>query len=136
MKNLVLVVMAVVFLPLMSLAQGGEIEPTFMGTFATLAGFALAIPLVTQFIKNLFKIEGGFLAQVLSWVISVFIAGVGFLFEWGIFAEIEWYIAAIYAVSGALVANGIFDLELVKTLLTALGLYTRKTRKVKKSRKK
>jgi hypothetical protein len=85
--------------------------------FANLATVALLVVLITGWVKtNLLKWDG-WKAQLLSWGISISLA---FLGKWkgiGIFADTDTVWTIIQGIGAGLVANGIYTVELVQSIL-------------------
>lgn len=99
------------FLPFLVLGQVPEPPGDFNGfiewfkaALATWAGAFAAILLLTEKIKRILNLKGGG-AVILSWVLSIPVSLIGFYFNIGIFAGVEWYVALIYALSFTLSAN-------------------------------
>ena len=100
-----------VFLPFLVFGQVPEPPGDFNGfiewfkaALATWAGAFAAILLLTEKIKRILNLKGGG-AVILSWVLSIPVSLIGFYFNIGIFAGVEWYVALIYALSFTLSAN-------------------------------
>ena len=99
------------FAPLLMVAQVPEPPGDFNGfvewfqaALATWAGAFAAILLLTEKIKRILNLKGGG-AVILSWALSIPISLIGFYFNIGIFAGVEWYVALIYALSFSISAN-------------------------------
>ncbi len=99
------------FAPLLMVAQVPEPPGDFNGfiewfqaALATWAGAFAAILLLTEKIKRILNLKGGG-AVILSWALSIPVSLIGFYFNIGIFAGVEWYVALIYALSFTLSAN-------------------------------
>lgn len=114
MKKLILfLVMIFAIIPVFA----GNQEPAeidISGYFISLSYFIPAILIVTQFLLKYIKTQND---QLVSWVVSFALAGAGWLLELGMFIGVEWYWAIIYGAAAGLVANGVFDIPLVKSLL-------------------
>ena len=90
-----------------------------------LAGF---VTLVSEFIFGKLLKVSGTVAQVGSWVVAEavtffgFFTGVG-----GILTDVtQIWVVAVYGLAAGLVANGIFDINIVKALLEFLKLRVKK----------
>jgi len=122
-RLLVFLFMAIVaVMPLMAVtidvgALGG-IDPLYFTSFAGLV--AVILP-VTSIVNNLFNTAKKW-KQSVSWAVAVLLGVVPYWFDWGIFAGVDWYVALIYSLAAGLVANGLFDITLIKEILKALGL--------------
>lgn len=124
MKNfirLLMVLLTALMLPVMVFAQEvaagvANVLPDPSTWFLSLAALAGAVMTVTQWLKNVLESKG-IQTKLLSWLIAVILAFVGWFLELGIFAGLEWYWAAIYALSAGLVANSIVDLNLIQGIL-------------------
>ena len=82
--------------------------------FVSLAVFATTVVLVTQFVLKYIKTDKD---QLVSWLVSIGLSGVGWIFGLGMFSGLSWYWIFIYGVAAGLVANGIFDIPVVKAIL-------------------
>jgi len=132
MKKLFKIIMSMVLIffliPIMALAQdGGIIIPGFDVSkyFASLAVFVPIVILISGWLNTLFKTKG-FGKQFVTWFISIVLVYVGWLLKLGLFAELtSWWIVAIYGLATGLVANGIFEIKVIQTVLgyiKALGV--------------
>lgn len=128
MKKLITVALLWVLfmvLPLSLMAQiSNEINPTenLQNYFASLAAFAAIVIPVTGIILRLFKVEKKWIKQNTSWLVALALGFIAWWFQWGIFAAIQWYECFIYCIAGALIANGIFNIVFIKTILKVLKL--------------
>ena len=64
--------------------------------------------------------------QIVSWATGLVFAFLFWWLEFGIFAGIEWYLAAAYGVAATLAANGLADSEWLSNLI---GLIFQKVKK-------
>lgn len=85
--------------------------------FVDLAGAAALVVLISGWINtNLIKLVG-WQAQVLSWAVAI---GVAFLGSWkniGIFAETDVLWTILNGIGAGLIANGVYDVKIVQTIL-------------------
>lgn len=141
MKKLVQLFMVLLFAvivsaitPLQLLAQeiGEEItQINFKESFESLPALAAFVLIATGWIAQLFiklkwdaKLEGitkGW-KQYLSWGTGLLLSVAGYLLQWGLFYASPWYYIFIYGFTAALIANGLFKWELLRTILEALKL--------------
>lgn len=88
--------------------------------FTSLSAVAALTVLVTGWLNtNLLKWTG-WKAQVLSWVIAIGLAWVGKWQGVGIFAETDVLWTVLQGVGAGLVANGVYSVQLVQSLLEFL----------------
>jgi hypothetical protein len=88
--------------------------------FGTLTAVAALVLLVTGWVKtHLVKVDG-WKANVLSWVVSGAIAFVGKWQGLGIFADSTIIMTVINAVAVGLVANGLYTIDVIQTILALL----------------
>jgi hypothetical protein len=87
--------------------------------FASIGSVVGLVILITEFIKKHIKVEGG-IYQLFSWLVGIILCLIGWFLKLGIFQGIEWYETVAYGLGVGLVANGIFDIEIVKALLKAI----------------
>lgn len=141
MKKLVQLLMVLLFAvivsaitPLQLLAQevGEEItQINFKESFESLPALAAFVLIATGWIAQLIiklkwdlKLEAiskGW-KQYLSWGTGLLLSVAGYLLQWGLFYGVPWYYIFIYGLTAALIANGLFKWELLKTVLEAIKL--------------
>lgn len=56
--------------------------------FATFVAFVAGVMFITEAVNKLFKVEGQTLKLIVSWIISIGLAALGFGLQFGFFAEI------------------------------------------------
>ena len=88
--------------------------------FVSLAAIVPLAVLVTEFLKVKLKIETTWVKQVTAWVVSVVLCLLGMWLNLGILAHVTITQAIVYGIATGLVANGIFDITVVQTLLNLL----------------
>ena len=136
MKKLVLFLM--LLLPFVLFGQDLPTPPDdfsgfivwFKVAFGTWAGALVAILVVIEKLKRVFSLKGKG-AVILSWGISIPISAIAFYFQFGIFAEIEWYVAAIYAASFTLAANLAYLVPFIKEVTRIVIDWISKEKKAK-----
>jgi hypothetical protein len=77
--------------------------------------------------NKLFNSSSKILKQVISWLIAILLSFLGWALKWGMFVGIEWYMVIVYGFACGLVANGIFDIAFIKTILSFLKLRDKTT---------
>jgi hypothetical protein len=128
MKRLMLTIgfVSVLLYPLF----GQSIEPptNWLALFAninvwlgSLAGVAAVTVFLAAFLNTLFKTTG-FMKQLVAWAVGFILMIVGNLVNLGFMAELNWLNTVIYGFAAGLISNGIFDIELIKMILRALGI--------------
>ena len=120
MKKL-LVLFGFLFLALATFAatEDAGVLPKFnIATFfTTLAVFAGTVPVVTQFILRYINTKYD---QVISWVVAIALAFIGWIFKLGIFEGLAWYWIIIYGAAAGLISNGIFDIPVINAILNLI----------------
>ena len=91
---------------------GGFLE-WFKAAFGTWAGALAVILILTERAKRWLNVKGA-AAVIVSWIASIPIVGVAWYFGIGIVAGVQWYVAAIYAISFAISANIAYLAPLIK----------------------
>lgn len=119
--------LAVLFLALFTAPafpqSGGAVSETdILYYFASIPALASAVVILTQAVKKLAPFAGDS-AQYVSWGVSLLLGAAGYVFQFGIFAGVSWHTGLVYAFAAALIANGLFDWEVVRSVLKALKLY-------------
>jgi len=123
MKKAFFFLTALLIMPIALMAQDtGTIDPNIPEYFTTLLGISTLVTLLVGFVKKWLKLTG-FWAQLVAWLMGIAVAYIGWIFKWGIFSEvILWYVPLIYGVAVGLVSNGIFNIEVVKSILRLFKL--------------
>jgi len=81
-------------------------------------GVMAAITIVSsEYLSRLTKVDGTW-AQVQSWIISVGIAMLAGYLGIGIFPLVSWVSTGLYGLLIGLVANGVFNIPITKTVLS------------------
>ncbi len=95
-----------------------------MTMFATFVGFVGGVILITEFINKLFKVENSRVKWIISWVMSIGLAIVGFVLQLGIFADcgtvdqwFAWVKVVLIGVGCAFAANKTYDANEIWTAL-------------------
>lgn len=111
-------ILILALVPLVTMAQSGAAD-TFenpLEHLATIPGLAALVLLVTQFIKKKVPADGWYSVYI-SWAVSLVLGLVGWIFGIGIFAGAVWWLMLVYAAAAGLIANGLFDWKVIKTIL-------------------
>ena len=95
--------------------------------FATFVAFCSGVVLLTESVSRLFKVQGKTPKLIVSWVMSLGLAALGFGLQLGIFAEIGavtewqgWVKAELIGLGCALCSNYAYDRDEIWTLLQQL----------------
>lgn len=101
--------------------------------FASFVGFVGGVILITEFINKVFKVENGRVKWVISWVMSIGLAAVGFWQQLGFFAAcgeitdwLGWVKAVLIGVGCAFAANKTYDANEIWTALEWLFSFFKK----------
>ena len=112
---------------------------TIMTMFASFVGFVGGVILITEFINKLFKVENGRVKWIISWVMSIGFAIVGFVLHLGIFADcgtvdqwFAWVKVVLIGVGCAFAANKTYDANEIWTALEWLFSFFEKEGKAKR----
>lgn len=87
----------------------------------SIASVAALVVVITEYFKKIVKLDG-FLIQLTAWIISVVLGFLASYFNLGMFAGMGSIEVLVNGILIGFVANGIFDIELVKKILAALKL--------------
>ena len=90
--------------------------------FASIAGVAAGSVFISALLIKWFKVEKGWVKQIVSWVAPVVLFVAGNLLNIGFMAEFTWLMTVVYGLGAGLVSNGIFDIAIVQAVLAALHL--------------
>lgn len=101
--------------------------------FATFVAFVSGVILLTEIINKIFKIENGTTKLIISWILSIGAAAIGFWQQWGFFADCGdittwqgWVKTALIGFGCALAANKIYDREEIWRLLEMIFSFFKK----------
>jgi len=127
MKKFILfltLVFSFLFFPIIAFCQDtGAIDLSNPGQyFASISALAGLVIIITAFVNKILKAPKPFVKQLVSWLIAIALSLLGWWLKLGLFIGIEWYIAIIYGFACGLVANGIFDITIVKGFLSLFKL--------------
>ena len=101
---------------------------TFNDYFLSLTSLSLLVILVFQFINDkLLKYSmNGTWTQVTTWGLSILFAVFGWWQELGIFQALSFYWALGYGLACGALANGLFELNVIKAILEFFKLMANK----------
>ena len=87
----------------------------------SLAGIAAVTVFLAAAVNTLLKTKG-FVKQLVAWIIAIILLVIGNLVNMGFMAELSWLNTIIYGIAAGFLANGIFDMPLILSILKALGI--------------
>lgn len=93
----------------------------FDSAFATFTALVAIIPIVTEFLKNLFGKTSetpNIIVQALAWITGVAITMFGWYFNLGFLSGLTWWIALLYGLGASLAANGIADTKIIQAFIS------------------
>jgi len=99
-----------------------DVIANFNVWFATLAGIAAVTVFVAAAVNAIFKVTKKIVKQIIAWLIAIVLVFVGSLLNIGFSADFPWLTTLAYGFGAGLVANGMFDVAMVQTLLDLLKL--------------
>lgn len=118
MKGLMLIMIMLLPTTLLFAQDGtGETHGDFETAFTTFVALVAAIPVVVEFLKNLFgktKATQDWLVQLLSWVTGIAMTMFGWFLNLGFLEGLTWYWALIYGFGASLAANGVADTQIIQ----------------------
>lgn len=92
--------------------------------FATFVAFVSGVIVLTESVNNLFKVQGSTAKLIVSWVLSLALAALGFALQLGFFADCGtpdmwqgWVKTLLVGLGCGLCANKIYDREEIWRLL-------------------
>ena len=97
---------------------------TLMTMFATFVAFVGGVIIITESVNKLFKVQGSTAKLIVSWVLSLGLAAIGFALQLGFFADCGtpdmwqgWVKTLLIGLGCGLCANKIYDREEIWRLL-------------------
>lgn len=97
---------------------------TILTMFATFVAFVAGVIAITEAFNKLFRVEGKTAKLIVSWVLSIGLAVLGFVLQLGMFADLgatdswtAWVKCVLVGVGCALAANKIYDRDEIWNLL-------------------
>ena len=85
--------------------------------FGSLAGIAVLSAFFAAMINGLLKVEKNILKQLVAWAVAIVLMVVTDLANFGFAADFSILKAVIYGIGAGLVANGVFDIPIIKSIL-------------------
>jgi len=132
MKKMLLI-LSLILMPLMAFGVEPEVPDTwtevimnFNTWFATLAGVAAVTVFIAGAVIQFLGVQRKWLKQLTSWIIAILLVVAGNIFDLGFSAGFPWLTTILYGFGAGLVANGIFDIEVVQAILEYLNLKKKK----------
>jgi len=127
MKKLMMFLIVLIAFTIPAIAQEVEPPTNWLDLFAninvwlvSLTGIAALTVFLAAKLNTLLK-ASGFIKQLVAWIIAIILLVVGNLVNLGFMAEMNWLHTLVYGIAAGFLANGIFDIALVKLLLQAIG---------------
>lgn len=99
-----------------------EVLNNFSAWFNTLAAVSALTVFVAAFLNRIFKVSTGWVKQLVSWLCAIALCYGGNLLNLGFIADFPWLTTGIYGIAAGFVANGIFDINFVQTILDFIKL--------------
>lgn len=110
---------------------------TFLQYFGTFAAFVAGVTTLTQFCKNLFKIEKKGWKIATAYIIAVLGALVGFYFQVGFLANYGaivtwqgWVMAALTGAGAGTAACGFYDIKKVEEIVKWIWSFMKPTQQI------
>lgn len=109
---------------------------TLMTMFSSFVLFVSGVLFLTEAVNKIFKVQGSTPKLIVSWVMSIALAALGFGLQLGFFADCGsidtwqgWTKAALVGVGCGLCANKMYDREEIWRLLEQIfGIFKRKNK--------
>ena len=92
---------------------------TWLGS---LVGIAAVTVFLTAAVNTLLKVQKGWIKQVVAMIVSLVLLGIGNVINMGFMAELNLWHTIVYGLAGGLLANGIFDITLIRAILRLLKI--------------
>lgn len=127
-QSSLLLLAALVTVPAVVLAQASTVavdDPLYAIYYSLTAVAAVVLPLTGWVKSHVLKTAP---TQLLSWVLALAVAYSGYALQVGIFAGVGPIWTALYGLAAGLIANGVADVTIVQSILTALGARVSKTK--------
>jgi len=109
-----------------------------MTMFSTFVAFVGAVLLITEAVNKIFKIENSTTKLIISWVMSIGLAALGFGLQLGFFADCGditqwqgWVKTALIGLGCGLCANKMYDREEIWRLLEWIFSIFKSSKKLK-----
>ena len=127
MKKLMLLLILLLAIPAMMFGQDpvppadwGEIIMNPAKWFVDFGAIAVLTAFVATFLNGLLKVVKQFPRQLVAWGVAIILLVVSDLLNFGYAAEFPILLAVIHGLGAGLAANGVFNIPLVKALLTTI----------------
>ena len=98
-------------------ANWGEVIMNPARWFSSLAYIAALTAFLAAFLNGLLKVTKKFVKQLIAWIVGIVLLIASNLLNFGYAAEQTILLSAIHGLAVGLVANGLFDIPLIKSIL-------------------
>ncbi len=88
--------------------------------FGSLAGIAAITTFLAALLNGLLKVTKKYVKQLVAWAVAIILLVGANLMNYGFAAEFSILKSIIYGLGAGLVANGIFDVPIVKSILNVV----------------
>lgn len=99
-----------------------DVISNFNTWFATLAGIAAVTVFIAAGINTLFKITKSIIKQIIAWGVAIILVTAGNLLNLGFVSNFPWLTTLAYGLAAGFVANGMFDVKTIQSILDFLKL--------------
>ena len=125
-KLLMFIAVALIFAtPAMAANDPDPGSGNWLEILQSFAALAVALPLVVDFFKSKFKMQGLPL-QILSWAIGIVVSFIAWFLNLGMFAGMIWWHVLAVGIGVSLASNGIADTGLIRAILAIFGINVNK----------
>lgn len=109
-------------IPIFAQVQENTTPIDFNSWVSTLATIAAAAVFLSAMITTWFKVTQKLVKQVIAWLVAIALTFAGNLLNIGFAADFPWLTTLAYGFGAGLVANGLFDINVVQSVLDAINL--------------
>ena len=125
MKKIIFLCTLLLLIPLAIFAQEppGDWSDIIMDPqkwFVDFGAFALLTAFVATFLNGLLKVVKKWPRQLVAWGVAIILLVATDLLNWGYAADFPILLAIIHGLGAGLAANGVFNIPVVKAILTAI----------------
>lgn len=125
MKKMIMFLVLLIGIPLSIFAQDIPAPPSDWSDiifnlpqwFGTVTGVSLLTTFVAAFLNGILEVNKGIYKQLIAWLVAIVLMVVTDLLNFGFAADFPYLLAVIYGFMVGLVANGVFDVPFIKSIL-------------------
>ena len=109
-------------------ADWGDVISNPTQWFVSFGALAVLTAFIAAFLNGLLKITKGFVKQLIAWAVGIILIIGSKLIGFGYAVELTFLAALMHGIGIGLAANGVFDVPIIKTLMSVIEGWFKSTK--------